>query len=173
MNTSSLSLTHSFSLSLPHPYHSYSPSFLSLSLPLLYSHSSSELVALPVLFPYNSEFIRNKYHGPYLGVQSTFWMVGRLLCGAFAWMIIPFGNIHSTLGSIQFHSWRLFIAVSALPSILGALLYFILPESPRYLLEVGKERKAVKILERVYRINNLFRKNVPEFPVSVHKLISL
>jgi VNT family MFS transporter (synaptic vesicle glycoprotein 2) len=94
-------------------------------------------------------------------------MVGRLLCGAFAWMIIPVGSIHGSLGSIQFHSWRLFIAVSALPSILGALLYFILPESPRYLLEVGKERKAVKILERVYKINHLFRRNVPEFPVSL------
>ena len=81
-------------------------------------------------------------------------------------MIIPVGSIHSSLGSIEFHSWRLFIAVSALPSILGALLYFILPESPRFLLEVGKERKAVKVLERVYKINHLFRKNVPEFPVS-------
>ena len=81
-------------------------------------------------------------------------------------MIIPVGSIHSSLGSIEFHSWRLFIAVSALPSILGALLYFILPESPRFLLEVGKERKAVKVLERVYKINHLFRRNVPEFPVS-------
>ena len=84
-------------------------------------------------------------------------------------MIIPVGSIHSSLGAVQFHSWRLFIAVSALPSVLGALLYFILPESPRYLLEVGKERKAVKILERVYKINHLFRKDVPEFPVSMHE----
>ena len=122
--------------------------------------------SLPVLFPYNSEFIRNKYRGPYLGVQSTFWMVGRLLCGAFAWIIIPQGNINAPLGMIHFRSWRLFLAVSALPSILGSLLYFILPESPRYLLEVGKERKALKVLRLVYKINHLFRKDVPEYPVS-------
>ena len=146
---------------------------LSLSLFFFLPPPPSVGGSLPVLFPYNSEFIRNKYRGPYLGVQSTFWMVGRLLCGAFAWMIIPVGSIHSTLGSIQFHSWRLFIAISALPSILGALLYFILPESPRYLLEVGKERKAVQILERVYKINNLFRKDVPEFPVSMHESLEL
>ena len=122
--------------------------------------------SLPVLFPYNSEFIRNKYRGPYLGVQSTFWMVGRLLCGAFAWIIIPQSNINMALGTIHFRSWRLFLAVSALPSILGSLLYFILPESPRYLLEVGKERKALKVLCLVYKINHLFRKDVPEYPVS-------
>lgn len=119
-----------------------------------------------MLFPYNSEFIRNKYRGPYLGVQSTFWMFGRLLCGAFAWIIIPLGNIQTSIGSIEFHSWRLFIAISAVPSILGALFYLIMPESPRYLLEVGKERKALKVLQRVYRINHLFRKEVPDYPVS-------
>ena len=150
--------THTHTLSLP-PSPPLSPLALSVG------------GSLPVLFPYNSEFIRNKYRGPYLGVQSTFWMVGRLLCGAFAWMIIPVANIHTSFGSYQFHSWRLFLAVSALPSILGALLYFILPESPRYLLEVGKERKAVKVLETVYKINHLFRKNVPEYPVSGYSIL--
>ena len=92
--------------------------------------------SLPVLFPYISEFIRNKYRGPYLGAQATFWMFGRLLCGAIAWAIIPRTNIDISMGLFHFHSWRLFLAVSALPSLLGVFLYWFLPESPRYLLEV-------------------------------------
>lgn len=110
--------------------------------------------SLPVLFPYISEFIRNKYRGSYLGLQSTFWMFGRLLCGAIAWAIIPRTNIDFSLGLFRFHSWRLFIAVSALPSVLGVFLYWFLPESPRYLLEVGKEKEAIKVLKAVHRINH-------------------
>lgn len=95
--------------------------------------------SLPVIFPYTSEFIRNKYRGPYLAAQSVFWMFGRLLCGSFAWAIIPRENIDLPFGNYRFHSWRLFIAVSALPSFIGAIMYFLLPESPRYLLEVRRE----------------------------------
>ena len=105
---------------------------------LTHTHTHTHRVggSLPVLFPYISEFIRNKYRGPYLGAQSLFWMFGRLLCGAIAWAIIPRTNIDFSMGLFRFHSWRLFIAISAIPSILGVFLYFFLPESPRYLLEV-------------------------------------
>ncbi len=64
-------------------------------------------------------------------------MFGRLLCGAIAWAIIPATSIDFSLGLFRFHSWRLFIAISAVPSLLGVLLYWFLPESPRYLLEVS------------------------------------
>lgn len=120
--------------------------------------------SLPVIFPYTSEFIKNQYRGPFLGVQSMFWMVGRLLCGAFAWAIIPQGSINASLGEFRFHSWRLFIAVSAIPSFIGAFLYFLLPESPRFLLEVGKQEKAMKGLRLAHRINRLFREK-KDYPV--------
>lgn len=116
--------------------------------------------SLPVIAPYMAEFIRNKYRGPVLGISSTFWMVGRLLCGAFAWIIIPMGLV----APFNFHSWRLFIAISALPSLLGAAAYFLLPESPRFLLEVGKEKEALKALRLAYRINNLCRRGA-RFPI--------
>ncbi len=91
--------------------------------------------SLPVIFPYTSEFIRNKYRGPYLGVQSMFWMLGRFVCAALAWAIIPretFLFVHD-----EVVSWRVFLAIAALPSLLGAIVYMFLPESPRFLLEVG------------------------------------
>ena len=45
------------------------------------------------------------------------------------------------------HSWRLYIAISAVPALIGALLYLLLPESPRFLLEV-RERKREGMEER-------------------------
>lgn len=66
-----------------------------------------------------------------MGVQSFFWTFGRLVCGGIAWLILP-----QTIDGL--HSWRVFIAVSALPSLIGVVLYvLLLPESPRFLLEVG------------------------------------
>ena len=94
-----------------------------------------------------SEMVRNKYRGPYLGVLSMHWMLGSLLCGAFAWMIVP-AEINLSLGSLQIHSWRVFIIVSSIPSILGACLYFFLPESPRFLLEVGHACESGRSLRK-------------------------
>ena len=108
---------------------------LLLALPF-YSSSYSVGGSLPVINAYSSEFIRNRYRGPYLTTLASFWMVGALLCGVFAWIILPV-QFHSSLGSITFHSWRLYILISALPSITGAVLFFVMPESPRFLLEVG------------------------------------
>ena len=90
--------------------------------------------SLPVIFPYTSEFIRNKYRGPYLGVQAFFWMLGQLICGALAWAIIPIRQFH--MFGRELDSWRVFIAICALPSLIGAVMYFFLPESPRFLLQV-------------------------------------
>ena len=129
--------------------------------------------SLPVLFPYNSEFVRNKYRGPFLSLQGLFWMLGRFMCGGLAWILIPMTSIQPSFGSFRFHSWRIFLALSALPSILGALLYLVMPETPRYLLEAGKEGKALKILQMVYRINHLHKKDVPEYPVIIVTVYSL
>ena len=92
--------------------------------------------SLPVIMAYTSEFIQTKYRGPYLGVLSSFWMVGALLCGAFAWALLPF-DMSLSIGSYSVHSWRIYFLVSALPSLIGAVLFFIMPESPRFLLEVA------------------------------------
>jgi len=89
-----------------------------------------------VIVPYTSEFIRNKYRGPYLGIQAMFWTAGRVLCASLAWAIIPRENFRF-IGE-EVISWRVFIAIAALPTFLGAVIYIFLPESPRFLLEVGQ-----------------------------------
>ena len=68
-----------------------------------------------------------------MSMQSFFWTFGRLVCGGVVWLVLPL-NIE------KFHSWRLLILLSAMPAFVGALLYVLLPESPRFLLEVRRER---------------------------------
>ena len=157
---------------------------------IFYIYACSVGGSLPIIFSYAAEFIRNKYRGPYLAMVGAFWMVGQLLCGAVAWIILPEHSINGHLGTLTFHGWRLFIAISALPAIIGAILYIFMPESPRYHLEVllfrhlavqqrsslllifympqvGKEEKALKTLEFAYRWNHLRKWGEP-FPVHIH-----
>ena len=123
MNFALSSLSHS----LTHAHFSLS---LSLSLCFLSSLSPTSVGgSLPVIFPYIAEFTLNKYRGTYMSLQSFFWTAGRLVCAGVAWLILP-------LDTGAFHSWRLYIFLSSLPAFCGALLYLLLPESPRYLLEV-------------------------------------
>lgn len=94
---------------------------------------------MPIIMPYCSEFVHSNYRGQYIATLSAFWMVGGLLCGGIAWLLLPLNNGHFinwSIGIIRLSNWRIFLMVSAFPAGLGALLFIVLPESPRYLLEV-------------------------------------
>ena len=47
-------------------------------------------------------------------------------------------------------SWRIPSAFQALPSVLQAVGIFFLPESPRFLVSIGKEQKALEILAQYH-----------------------
>ena len=105
----------------------------------LFSHSLSSVGgSLPIIPMYLTEFIHSRYRGPFLGVMGSFWMFGALLCGGLAWLLLPLEISGVSIGSLEIHSWRVFLALSAIPSIIGAGMFLVLPESPRFLLEVRK-----------------------------------
>jgi len=45
-------------------------------------------------------------------------------------------------------SWRWMFAVAALPALFLLVAMFFVPESPRWLMEKGREQEARKVLER-------------------------
>ncbi|XP_076158043.1 synaptic vesicle glycoprotein 2B isoform X2 [Alosa pseudoharengus] len=53
----------------------------------------------------------------------------------------------------QFHSWRVFVLVCALPAIASLIGLTFMPESPRFLLESGKHDEAWMILKQVHDTN--------------------
>ena len=135
-----------------------------------------------MIMPYTSEFVYSRYRGPYLSTLSVFWMIGGLLCGGAAWLLLPLKITGVSIGAITLHSWRVFLILSAIPSLLGALMYIVMPESPRFLLEVslcsvdddrllivwiqvGKNKEALKILTLMFKLNHWRTKEV--FPVSL------
>lgn len=68
---------------------------------------------------------------------------------------IPFQIGHASLGLFGYYirNWRIFQIVISAPSILLLSYYWIMPESPRWLLSVGRVDEAVKALRRGAEIN--------------------
>ena len=63
-----------------------------------------------------------------------------------AWIIIP---LHVGVVSTHFTytSWRIYLAVCTLPSISSALLFLLMPESPKFLMTVSKDNDDSKSKE--------------------------
>lgn len=70
---------------------------------------------------------------------------------------IPFnlGHLLLPLMSYYLREWRLFqIAISA-PSLVLIIYYWLLPESPRWQLAVGKRSEAVQTMKKAAKCNKL------------------
>ncbi|OWK09730.1 SV2C [Cervus elaphus hippelaphus] len=66
----------------------------------------------------------------------------------------PGGGWSFSMGSAyQFHSWRVFVIVCALPCVSSVVALTFMPESPRFLLEVGKHDEAWMILKLIHDTN--------------------
>ena len=142
---------------------------LLLTCALLMTSSHSEGGSIPVLFAYFCEFLPSSKRAMYLVGLATFWMVGQLIAGGFAWGVIGtvecFYDQNQTLAqncqafqaseceqvflgrrddpnSVGVEAWRLFTVLAAMPAIFSALLICTLPESPKWLQSVGRDHEA-------------------------------
>ncbi|XP_069451443.1 synaptic vesicle glycoprotein 2C isoform X3 [Ovis canadensis] len=69
----------------------------------------------------------------------------------------------------QFHSWRVFVIVCALPCASSVVALTFMPESPRFLLEVGKHDEAWMILKLIHD-TNMRARGQPEKVFTVNRI---
>lgn len=77
---------------------------------------------------------------------------------------IPYSLGHMSLAGIAyyFRHWQHLQLAISLPSIILLSYWWIVPESPRWLLAVGKQKRACEILTRAAKINKTGAKDIPE-----------
>ncbi|XP_041966718.1 synaptic vesicle glycoprotein 2B [Alosa sapidissima] len=110
--------------------------------------------SVPIVYSYFSEFLQMDKRGEHLSWLCMFWMVGGIYASFTAWGIIPRYGWGFSMGTeFQFHSWRVFVLVCALPAISSLIGLTFMPESPRFLLESGKHDEAWMILKQVHDTN--------------------
>ncbi|KAG8231558.1 hypothetical protein J437_LFUL011736 [Ladona fulva] len=120
----------------------------------------TNLAALSVCFPYIGEMHLSKYRSRAICWMEIYGALGIVLIPLVAWAIIPRPWM---LGSheigFRYNSWRIFIAVATIPSLLCSLAVFFFPESPAFLLSRGKHDQALDAFQRIYHINSGKPKN--------------
>lgn len=105
-----------------------------------------------ICFPYLGEFQPTKHREKILCWMEIFWTLGVIALPLIAWLIIP-QAINIEYGWFKFHSWNLFVAVCAVPSLLIGMWLFFFPESPKFLLEIGETEEAFEVLKEMYHQN--------------------
>lgn len=93
--------------------------------------------------PYDifAEFLPTECRGKYLTSIWLFWTFGSMLTPIIAYFTLE-------------KSWRVFVVLCAIPCFLSGLFgFFLVPESPRYLIAIGKEEEAMRILRKAATVN--------------------
>lgn len=102
---------------------------------------------VPPLFTLVSEWSPKECRGLFVTAVASFWMVGSVFVSSIAWCLFQLNQ------TLELPIWRIFAAICALPSLLGALMvYNYVPESPRYYLSAPDKRDydlAAKALGRM------------------------
>lgn len=71
---------------------------------------------------------------------------------ALAMLLIPM-NWSFDLYFVQFVPWRLFLVCNASVNLWNAIAFSFLPESPKFLLAMNREKEALQVLRQVYALN--------------------
>jgi SP family arabinose:H+ symporter-like MFS transporter len=87
---------------------------------------------------YIAEIAPARIRGQLVGLNQMAIVTGILLSYLANWGLTFLGS----------ESWRWMFAVAAVPALLLLVALFFVPESPRWLMERGREREAMAVLER-------------------------
>ena len=94
---------------------------------------------LPAASTLVAEFSPANKRGRMVVLLESFWAWGWILAALIAYLVIPV------------YGWRVAFFLGALPALYAAYLRKDLPESPRYLELVGREREAEEIVSQMER----------------------
>ena len=104
---------------------------------------------------YLGEFHCNKNRSKYLSLSAFFATFGGVIqstCGLI-FLTMDF-TIPLFGGFVIFDPWRLHILVCSMLSGIAFTFMLFLPESPKFLLLLGKPEESIAVLKRVYLCNN-------------------
>lgn len=109
--------------------------------------------------PYLGEFHSNKTRNKYVTFNTMFMSSSLLYVSAVACLIIP-SQWMLTIHNFQYKPWRLYILSISLINLLAFCGSLQLPDSPKFMLAMGKNVEALDILRNIYQFNTGLPKQV-------------
>jgi putative MFS transporter len=106
-----------------------------------------------------SEFIPANRRGRYISWMEGFWTIGYILSGVVTLLVVPL---------LARNGWRLVFVAVGLFSVVVFLARRNLPESPRWLMDHGKNTEAESVLSGIeQQVARLYGRPLPEPSLSV------
>ena len=95
--------------------------------------------ALTISIALASEFAPARIRGRMVAAMATGFMLGAIIAGVISIEFIPS------------HGWRIVLLFGIIPLIFAPILYWLLPESFRFLIQKNRYEKAIAVLRRMER----------------------
>jgi len=121
--------------------------------------------SIPLVWTYFGEFQSKSRRGRMLSALAAFWMIGNITVAALAWAIIPYQlGTDPNADGFKFNSWRIFVTVCGIPAVLVTIALVFLPESPKFLLSIGRETDALKVFRKIFMQNT--GRHASDYPIN-------
>ncbi|XP_055911439.1 synaptic vesicle glycoprotein 2B-like [Eupeodes corollae] len=132
---------------------SFSPNFVTLAI-LRYLNGFLVSGASATIFAYLGEFHCNKLRNRAIMSAAFVAAICALAHPIMGWAVINrYWSFYVPLVDIVYKPWRMYILCCGLLGFVSGLCFIVLPESPKYLISIGKETEAIAVLKMVYSIN--------------------
>lgn len=110
---------------------------------------------------YLGEFHSNRTRAKHVTFTAMFSTLSIVYMASIGWLVIP-ANWQIMLFGMVYRSWRLFILLSSCINVFAFIGLFLMPESPKFELAMGREESALNIIKSVYHYNTGYAKEVSE-----------
>lgn len=105
-----------------------------------------------------------------MGILLAAGAFGGIYAAALAWIVVPTtGEMIILENKEHFSAWHRFLLFCCLPGFIATAGLIYLPESPRYLIEAGRELEAMMVYEKIFKKNNS-RKTGTQYQLSELKI---
>ncbi|XP_015602598.1 synaptic vesicle glycoprotein 2B isoform X2 [Cephus cinctus] len=111
--------------------------------------------SLPLAFAYLAECCPRSSRGRWTGALVGAGALGGVYAALLAWAMVPTtGEMVVLENKEHFSAWHRFLLLCCLPALCATVGLVFLPESPRYLIEAGRDVEAMMVYQRIYKRNN-------------------
>jgi VNT family MFS transporter (synaptic vesicle glycoprotein 2) len=104
--------------------------------------------SLPLAFAYLAECCPRSTRGKWIGMLVGAGALGGVYAALLAWAVVPTtGEMVVLENKEHFSAWHRFLLLCCLPALCATVGLVFLPESPRYLVEVGRDVEAMMVYQ--------------------------
>ncbi|XP_073832107.1 synaptic vesicle glycoprotein 2B-like isoform X2 [Musca autumnalis] len=110
--------------------------------------------ASATVYAYISEFHVDRTRSKAMMISSFIFAIGAMFMPFLSFAVINREwRLAIPFMGLVYKPWRLFVIVCGIPGLVCGIAMLFLPESPKFLLSINKEKETKEVLQQMYRIN--------------------